>query len=473
MKINLILSFVLLLLISCGEESLTVQNKTEKFSVADVQFFELNTCSQMHFEKPPVDVLYIVDNSGSTLADSFQAIKGQIKNTINHISNEFDYHIYVAPLNAVQGDNIQTYPLIVSDTNTLPNIASLNIVNSDNLEMFSPASGNNTEYGFTRAYNIIQNNRSNGIFRENANTVIVMISNGDDTETLRSSGGNVTTDPNKYEELKNKFLSLTKKYSSTHSVSNPLNTESLRFISLVAHNRCNGWVPGSTYRMMSKDIYEYQNFSDNSAKDSMDLCSGNYSQLFSAINSSIRAVLVGHKYNYWKISSASESNIQADDILVTKINADQSRTTLSEDVNNGFQYIGYKSNQNTRYAPSVGEPKSGLFIQLNGNARVEYPECIIAKTRTPTEYFGYIALPREPDLSTVKIEIDGKAIPKSVSQGWTYLGFRDTLNIKVPGPTGASVTPEVKKSGYFLQLHGSAIFTNGQTVNVYYKPKTK
>ena len=35
-----------------------------------------------------------------------------------------------------------------------------------------------------------------------------------------------------------------------------------------------------------------------------------------------------------------------------------------------------------------GEPQTGLMIKLNGSARLEYPECVIAKTRTPTEYFG-------------------------------------------------------------------------------------
>jgi hypothetical protein len=37
------------------------------------------------------------------------------------------------------------------------------------------------------------------------------------------------------------------------------------------------------------------------------------------VNNSIRADLVGHKYNYWKISSATEAEIEEDEITVTKV----------------------------------------------------------------------------------------------------------------------------------------------------------
>ena len=83
-----------------------------------------------------------------------------------------------------------------------------------------------------------------------------------------------------------------------------------------------------------------------------------------------------------------------------------------------------------------------------------------------------MALPRGPDLTTIVVEVDGKKVDQSGQNGWTYIGYRDTQNIKVPGPTNASVTPALNKTGYMLQLHGTAIFTNGQTVKVFYKPKS-
>jgi hypothetical protein len=470
-KMNL-LFLILTLLVSCGEESLTTTSQGEQYSANDLQSFEVSTCSQMHFEKPPVDILYVIDNSGSTLSSSFESIKSEISNTINTISNEFDYHIYFAPLNPGPTDSIQSYPLIVSDPSSLPNIANLNIVTPESLSMFSQASGNNEEYGFSRVYNIINYNRSNGIFRNKANTIVVMVSNGDDTESMTTIYGNKIFDSTKYNNLKTKFKQLTKKYSDTTSVSNPLQAESFRFISLVAHDQCYGWTDAVNYKRMSKELFEYQYpGSQYNNDDTKDLCSQNYSSIFSTVNDSIRQVIVGHKYDHWKISSSNSSSIQEDDITVTKIQTNGTKVSIPQDSINGFEYVGSKYNFPTRYEPTSGEEVTGLVIKLNGSARVTYPDCLIAKTRTPTEYFGYVSIPREPDLTTVKIEVKGVNQVQSTVNGWSYIGWRDTLNIKVPGSTGASTTPALNKTGYFFKLNGSAIFTNGDTINVYYKPK--
>lgn len=476
MKKNCLLLFTCLLAIllsSCSEEALTLQTLDTQFASNNQQSFEVSTCSQMHFEKPPVDILYIVDNSGSTISSSFDSIKSEISNTINTISNEFDYHIYFAPLNPGPNDSIQGYPLIVSDPTSLPSIASLNIVTPESLNMFAQASGNNEELGFSRAHDIISYNRSNGIFRNKAHTIVVVVSNGDDTESMADGyNGNKVFDSSKFAAAKTRFMKLTKKYSDSYSVNNPMEAESLRFISLVAHDSCYNWTDAENYQRMSKELFQYQYSSTSyTGQDSQDLCSQNYSTMFSSINDSIRQVIVGHKYDHWKISSASSSSIQEDDITVTKINASGVKTNIPVSSSNGFEYIGAQTNFPTRYEPTQGENTSGLMIRLNGSARVTYPECIIAKTRTPTEYFGYVSVPRDPDLSTVVIELDNVALTQDGANGWSYIGWRDTLNIKVAGPTNAATTPALNKTGYFFKLNGNAIFTNGSTINVYYKPK--
>lgn len=473
-------------LFSCGEEILTQNTQTTSFSANDLQTFELNTCSQMHFEKPPVDILFVVDNSGSTLVQSFQQIKSQIANTVPTLSPDFDYHVYVAPLMPTPGDSISQYPIVAADQSSFQTSA-LNFVQLNQLEMFQGISGNNAEYGFQRAIDLVNSNRSNGIFRNNSNLVIVMISNGDDNQSIITIQGNQVYNSSVFNNIKNQLLSFSEKYAQSNFVSNPMNAESLRFISLVAHSNCNsGWKRGSQYISMSTDIYNYMGYTDDnsSTKDSVDLCSGNFSSLFSSINESIKALVVGHKYDHWKISSATEAQIQDDDITVTKILSDGQQVNVSSGSQNGFEYLGYKTNQNTRYAvmkdtnndgipeeiSDPGEPQTGLMIKLNGSARLEYPECVIAKTRTPTEYFGYIAIPREPQVSTISVTKNGQDFPQNTTNGWSYIGWRDVLNIKVPGPSNASVTPALNKSGYFIQLHGDAILTNGDDIKVYYKP---
>ncbi len=452
-------------LFSCGEESLTVNTVSEEYNASNTTSYSLSTCSQFTFRKPPVDILYVVDNTGSTLSDSFENIKSQIKNTVSTISDDFDYHIYVAPLVASNGDSISGYPVIISDTDSVTSLASLNQSSANSLTMFADASGNNTEYGFERVQNLIKQNRSNGIFRDEANTIVVLISNGDDTEAYKTIQGNKVYDSSKFNEIKTEMTDMISSLSAV----------SFRFISLVPHSACNsGWTKGTLYKNMSSYIYSHQGFSDNSSQDSLDLCSGNYSSLFTTVNNSIQAVVEGHKYDHWKISSASESDIEASDITVTKVLADGSTQTISESTSNGFEYLGYKSNQLLTYEPSdANEKASGLMIKLYGNARVSYPECIIAKTRTPTEYFGYIALPREPDTTTITVSINGTNLEESSTNGWSYVGWKDTQNIKVAGPTNAATTPAISKSGYFIKLNGDAIFTNGDSITVYYKPASE
>ena len=468
MKSIFLFLLITLLSVSCGEEILTQGTLSEGYTASDLQGFELNTCSQMTFEKPPVDILFVIDNSGSSLLPSFNNIKQQIRNTVNTISNEFDFHIYVAPLIPLSGDSLTQYQTVVSDPSTLPNQSSVNIVSIENLSLFSTATGNNDEHGISRALSLINGNRTNGIFRNKANTIIVTISNGDDTEAMISIQGNTYFDPDKYNQLKNSVMNLSADYNTSNGA---LQAESLRYISLVAHSSCNGWKKGTIYQKMSHDIYNATgNTDDPGQRDSKDLCSGNYANLFASINNSIKAVVVGHKYNHWKISNAGPTAIQDDDITVTKVSPSGATQNIPSGAANGFEYIGYKTNQNTRFEPTIGEPKTGLMIKLNGSARVDYPDCIIAKTRTPTEYFGFLALPREPQAGSIKVIIRGQEYSQSSTNGWGYIGYLETKNIKVPGPTGASITPALNKTGYFVQLFGDAIFTNGDSIEVYYKP---
>tara|TARA_B100001971_G_scaffold215195_1_gene260317 strand:- start:145047 stop:146441 length:1395 start_codon:yes stop_codon:yes gene_type:complete len=463
MKQFILTLLALTMLISCGEEVLTQNTLSTSFKATDLEAFEYTTCAASRFTKPPVDILFVVDNSGSTLQSSFQQIKSQIASTVSTISNEFDYHVYIAPLNSTttSSSEINNYPLLASDPSS---VSGLNLVNIDQISastFFSQASGGSQETGFSRAYNVINANRNNGIFRSNANTIVVMISNGDDTEAVTNIGGNKVFDQNKFNQLKQNFINL----------SNSMSTDSFRFISLVPHSNCNGWSTLGNYRRMSQELYDHYSQSDDpSMKNSRDLCSGNYASLFSVVNNSIRANLVGHSYNYWKISNASEADIQDDDITVIKIDSNGNESNISPGTVNGFEYIGHRTNQNTRYAPDVGEPATGLMIKLNGNARLDYPECIRAKTRTPTEFYGYIPLPREPDLATISVSINGTKYDQSSTNGWTYVGWSPSRNIKI-SHQGASDQPPVYKSGYFLELHGNAIFTNGDSIKIYYKPK--
>ena len=238
------------LLSSCGEEVLTQNTLSETFRAQDLETFQYNTCAAMRFVKPPVDILFVVDNSGSTLQGSFQQIKDQIAATVSTISNEFDYHIYIAPLHPASGDSLSGYPLVVSDQTTLSTTA-LNIIQLKDISsqvFFAQASGGTSEPGFQRVYDLINSNRSNKIFRNDAHTVAVMISNGDDTSVMHSIGTNEQQNPAAFAEKKQSFITLA---DSMQQSSEATSSNSFRFISLVPHRACNGWKEGANYRKMS------------------------------------------------------------------------------------------------------------------------------------------------------------------------------------------------------------------------------
>ncbi len=227
LKKLLLLLALSLLSVSCGEEVLTQSTLSNSEKYADVETYNLNSCANMRFVKPPVDILFVVDNSGSTLQSSFAQIKSQIAATATTISSEFDYHIYIAPLMKQNDEDITKFPLVVHSKDGVdPNASFIRLQDINSTTFFAPATGGGAETGFQRVHNLIDANRANGIFREEANTIAVLISNGDDTEVMTAIGNNVVFDPGKFESKKSKFQEL---------ASTKLKSDSFRFISLVPH----------------------------------------------------------------------------------------------------------------------------------------------------------------------------------------------------------------------------------------------
>ena len=129
----------------------------------------------------------------------------------------------------------------------------------------------------------------------------------------------------------------------------------------------------------------------------------------------------------------------------------------------------------TREFPTpAGERFTGHVIELFGNGRVTFPECLVVRTQAPADFFGFLSMNREPDLSSIQLTIDGTVIPQSTTNGWEYIGFRQAQNIKVLSRTQPNQPglPPIEQSGYFIRLHGNAIFTNGSNANLVFRPAT-
>ncbi len=451
---------------SCSKEQFAGSPKGDSFTADTVKVYQNQTCAGHTLVKPPVDILYLVDNSLSAQYLG-SAVKSQIQNTIQSISGEFDYHVLVAPLMPLSGENLSFYPVLTNNAGALG--GGVNVVSMENLTFFATPTGINSEAGFDRSVQLIQANRTNGVFRDGAHTLVVLVSNGDDTSTKSCFNGQCfSLNQTQFDARLAAFASL----------KSDLNALQFRFFSVVAHTQgCqSGYLQGASYRQMSGAVYTNlaPDATDQDSRqypDSYDLCNNAYVSMYQGVNKSIRQLVEAHTYNYWPITSNTGASINENDIQVFKVLANGSQQAVPESITNGFEYVGPLTGQNTRVLPTPGEPKSGLFLRLHGSGQVTYPECLVVRTSSPIEYYGYVVAPSEPKPETIVVRVRGEDVPQGGPNGWSYEGYRENQNIKVDSSGNPASGAPLNKTGYFVKLHGSSIYASGDTVEIFYTPK--
>jgi hypothetical protein len=500
MKNYLIWILMSLFLASCGKEVFVARTQSSGTSINPSAVTTNKSCANFTKVKPPVDILFVVDNSGSSNLLS-SSLKTAIANTIQTVSSEFDYHILVAPLINVGTDS--SLPIVAASPDGLGTVLP-RIVPAESINFFSPTfavAGGSDEKGFSRVRDLINNNMSNNIFRKGAYTLVVLISNGNDTDyVLNTACPQCPPTSDNYSTRLNEFKMFTKKYYDEQISLNPapalratLNSNLLRsvgfhFISLVSHQYNPGAgcpVNGNRYRLMSRDIYNYvfnTNYSGGSSVNSYDICGmTNFAPALGTVSSTIQAVTLEHKYDYWAVSSSNNFD-------PTKVVVKKNGVPLTKgDLLNGFiLFPDLEANpsaaavtQDTRYAPTPGEPFTGYLVKLFGNGRAQFnastgsADCMEVITTAPAEYYGYFTTPLDPDLSSVVVKKNGSAI---ASSEWTFEGYSPSRNIQIVYPpvdpnNYVGATPGLYRSGYFFRLKSGSIYTNGDRIEVNYKPK--
>jgi len=457
-----IIFLTLLAFVSCSKDEFSANKQSNVSKATPSTVSSTSSCAGFTLIKPEVDFLFLWDNSSSQFFVN-DGLKQALNNTINLVSNKFNYHIMVAPL--LGSGNTSAF--VVAENNVGITYPLTPKENAASMIAFPVGSGSQ-EQAFERSYSLINNNRSNGVFRTGSNVIVVVMSNGDQTVTANGYFDPSATNA-MITQKKNDLINLR---------NNVLMSNQMRFISLVAHTACqDGFKQNYSYKKMSQLIYNeaYANpaqaptdQSGSSTPDSYDICGTSFTHLFDGINNSINEVLLKHKYNHWPVVG---SNGCLEILSVKKQSIPASSTTIDifENNTNGYTNLGSQTNINTRYAPTIGEPYTGHVIKLNGTARATYPECIVVETKTPTVNYGYVHMANCPLESTITLRINGVAIPKNATNGWQYFGRADNLNITTNSST--CVSPEVK-SGYFLKLYGSAVYSSGASVQVDYNTST-
>ncbi len=454
------------MLTGCGNEQFGTGGKSSESVANPLTSFSYQACTSYTLIKPKVDVLYVVDNSGSSGYIPSE-LKSSIASTVNSLSKEFDFRVVGTSLVST---SLTDYNVITNSTD-LVGINPAKIISSPGQFGFftQGSSQGGYEQGLTRVYNYL-NQYKGTLFRQNSHLIVVLVSNGLDADIeypavqygqginspiLMKSDGAA-----KFAVLQNNLL----------SIKNYLQSSQLRFISATAHTSCQSgwWASQNSYVAMSRKLYELSGSSDQGgdpAPDAYDLCASGVNQLFSSLNSAIQQVTIPHQYKYWPITFAdnNSSTVSFDDIKVTKISPSNSKVELVKGVDWNLKDFGSITSVNTRVLPSAGESVSGrYFVEFVNN--LVYPNCVLVTSVSQTETFNWVVLPQNP-VFPVKVFVNGVEIPQS-ALGTSVSGFK-TDNIKF----SPASTPPVMKSGFFLEITNSAYFyKSGDGVSTQYTP---
>ncbi len=483
--------FTLLLIMSCAKEEFQTIKSGQNASISQVTTSSNKLCSQHTLVKPKVDILMIWDNS-SSFNFVTSATKSAMTNLITSVSEGFDYHLLNAPLVPAETGATFEMSLVASDSSSVSGNA-VGILKSKDQAVatlaFSQGNGS-TERGIDRAVQIIENNRSNGIFRDGAYTIIVVMSNEDDKGCELQYGYNSCTsyDRNAYlAPKKEKLLCLRGNASGVNcSGTTSLNSSMMRFITIAPLTMCSSGLNkiNNNYKTVSKFLYEapYTNGWPTSNDhlnpeiagyfDSYNICTIDFSHIFDGVNSAIKQTLIKHVYNFWPVASTSAS-VDPDTIRVVRDDGKVlvNRTNESSP-SDGFAYIGNQVNHATRSYPTAGEPYTGKMIQLfgsNDNDLIVYPRCLTVTYSEVKSQYGYIYLQNgQPYVPSIEVRINGATVPQSTTDGWQYMGLQYTSSLdsqyKVANMPAGTV------SGYFIKLNGSYQVNNSQgvSIQVYY-----
>jgi hypothetical protein len=444
----------LLTLVGCGSEQFgsTPQSATE--SPSGLEAYSAASCSSYTLVKPKVDILYVVDNSGSSFYLS-NDIKSAITNTVNTVSSEFDYRIIGAPLIPTASSPYEDYQVLTNSSEKLP-IPGKKIISSSELSFFQTQGAQyQSEKGLQRTIEFINNTGT--LFRRDAYLLVVMVSNGRDTE--------VETDPNGDGNTVQNTSLFEGRVASFNSIKTRLNLTQLRFFSVTAKTACKPDWRRSTYSYVAM-----ASALQDSA--SYDLCTGSVANIFSEVNNTIKQQVVPHQYRFWPITFAENNeSVSLNELQVKKYSANGASTTLVRNTDWTYVDKGSPLPVNTRELPSPGEPVTGRhFIRFTN--LLSYPNCVQVSSVSRTEYFGWISIPREPRVdSTMYVTINGRTVPQDATNGWSYRGNMTVPNVKMPYPKSGDELPAISKSGFMIQLNGSDnYYKSGDNVQVNYLP---
>ncbi len=336
------------LLSSCGNKKF---QKLEYSSTA--------IAGQYIYIKPKLDLVIFQDNSDS-IANAMTQIKPQLSGFLAELDTNWEYRVVVLPLLSQQ--SISSKTVLATDCTGVP---SASCVGPSGVAYFNSLTGDqgwitsrdstvgNVDKGFQNMNYNINSLLGSGFLRSDAALAMIVISNNDDQTnvdynyrpdgaitSINYSGANTIASFNAY---KNYFLSV-----KAHSTLD-------RFYSVVAAQRYTDCYGGG----MTWAGIRYQNMAAALGGASYDLCNGGLPNVLTDIRARLITVVQAIEFNYV---------VFPEEPTPGSISLTKNGSTVPESAVNGWQYVGYRSNQPTSFSPTSGNVKSGYMIRLNGTA---------------------------------------------------------------------------------------------------------
>lgn len=448
MKIQWSVLFALFLFVlaGCGSEQFGSVPQSTTSNPDAVSSYNQLSCSSSTLIKPKVDILYVVDNSGSALSMS-DAIKTSITNTIGSISQQFDYRVIgtkLIPDTATDYD----YRVMTNSEDALPNTGK-KIISASEMPFFTmPVVGAPREAGLKRTVNFINNNGS--LIRNNSHLIVILVSNGRDNEAEIDDDGLASTPTIQQPVFSTRIGEL-------NSIKSAKSLVELRFMPVTAHS--DNCTPGARSSMNS-----YVAAGNIFGGEVFNLCGNNVSSLFAQVNSTIQQETIPHVYRYWPITFAENNEmVSISEIQVYKVSPNSAPTLMPS---SSWTYRKIPGGTNTRIQPTVGEYSSlSHFVEFNPSSYVRWPDCVQIKSVSRTEYYKYIVLNKAADTTKpISVRINGSVVS---SANWSYRGYVGTTNIKANYPNPGDDQPPVTKSGYMIEITNPAsYYKSGDSVEV-------
>lgn len=521
---RLILVILTLIFYSCAKEEFVPPTSTDTTTISEKKSGSSQSCAQFTYVRPPVDLLFLWDNSTSSIYLNDQT-KAALNSVINHISERFDYNVMMAPLLGTGNSNTAFFSR--SGHNPGSGITTINKSYASSYLSQLPRVQGSQESGAQRAIDLIRTNQTNGVFRPNAYTLVITMSNDDDnsweedgcsycfnpgrqTRYAKAKAHDLLCMRGNYDNSTGLYDSEFSTFNSSCSNAPKLDSTMMRYISISAlfdKNSCSvssQLTQNYVYKAVSEYLYStpYTNgftpppavvVNPEEHSDHFNICRGNFAYLFDGVNNAIQDAVIAHVYKYWPITSDTSTEIDPaslevvmsngstfteipDSVSIVRDSTGKNDMDSSGNPISGYRIINSPTTVNTRFLPTAGESFTGRVIELFGDAKVTYPACLLVNYSEPDSYYGYVHLADKPNESTIVLKINGQIVPQGGANGWELVKsggqpqWMSNFNIRIQGRGDYTPkTPALSKSGYFLKVYGNAVYSNKSTVQVTYR----